>query len=192
MEQAIFSMVEGQPVPTRTELFIDYGMNISHTILRIRLARPDLYEEYKRLEAAALEEAQRRVAEVVRTHLGHEGRATAQFRAIAREYNLGEYTMRRLRKQARGGKQVRSAWDWKRIQRFLSNLVKTKDPTITSVAQVAAQLGPEYRLKTNSRMPPQQMSSNTLAGKLRQYPHLREALLKLCAKNRQRANKESK
>lgn len=192
MEQQLVSMVEGKPVPTRTELFIDYGMNVSHTILRIRLARPDLYEEYKRLEAAALAEAQRLVAEVVRTNLGHEGRATAQFRGIAREYNLGEYTMRRLRKQARGGKQVRSAWDWKRIQRFISGLIKAKDPTILSVAQVAAQIGPECHLKTNGHMPPRQMSSNTLAGQLRQYPHLREALLKLCAKNRQRANKESK
>ena len=51
MEQAIFSMSEGCPVPTRNELFIDYGVNVSHTIMRIRLARPDLYDEYLRLAA---------------------------------------------------------------------------------------------------------------------------------------------
>lgn len=192
MEQQLASMVEGKPVPTRTELFIDFGINVSHTITRIRLVRPDLFEEYKRLEAAALAEAQRQVTAVVQQHLGHEGKAMAQFRAIAREYCLGEYTMRRMRRQARGGTQERAAWDWKRIQRFMSQLIKSKDPTILAVAQVAGMLGPEYHIKTNGNRPPSQMSSNTLTCQLRQYPHLHEALLKLCATNRKRAKKESK
>lgn len=192
MEQQLAAMVEGSPVPTRTELFIDFGLNVSHVIMRIRLARPDLYDAYKRLETAALDEAQRQVAAVVQQHYGHEGRATAQFRAIARTYCLGEYTMRRMRRQARGGTQERAAWDWRRIQRFLSQRIKSKDPTIHSVAQVAALIGPEYHVKSNGNRPPSQMSSNTLAYQLRQYPHIHEALLKLCAKNRKRAKKESK
>lgn len=192
MEQQLATMVAGKPVPTRTQLFIDLGRDVSHTITRLRLARPELYEEYKRMEEAAMAEAQRQVAVIVQQHWGHEGRATAKFRAIAREYCLGEYTMRRLRREARGGTQERAAWDWKRIQRFISQLIKSKDRTILAVAQVAGMIGPEYHIKTNGNRPPAKMSPNTLAGQLRQYPHIREALLKLCAANRQRAKKESK
>ena len=192
MERTIFSLSEGCPVPTRTALFIDYGINVSHTIMRIRLARPDLYNEYLRLEAAAMEAAQRKVTEVVRAHWGHEGRAIAQFRAIQAEYQLGEYTMRRLRRQARGGTQERSAWDWRAIQKFIAKLIKSKDPTIISVAQVADLIGPEYHVKTNGNLPPTKMSHNTLFGQLRQYPHLHKPLVTFCARNRQRLKKESK
>lgn len=190
MEQQLAAMVEGQPIPTRTELFIDFGMNVSHTILRIRLVRPDLYEEYKRLEAAAMTTAQQRIAALVRLYWRNENKAMAQFRAIAAEYRIGEYTLRRLRKQARGGAHERASWDWKRIQRFMSQLIKAKDPTLLSVAQMAQRIGPEYHRKTNGNVPLTQMSSNTLTGQLRQYPHMHEALLKLCANNRKRAHKK--
>ena len=192
MEQAIFSMSEGCPVPTRNELFIDYGVNVSHTIMRIRLARPDLYDEYLRLEAAALEEAQRRVHSLVQANLGHEHRAIAQFRALQAEFGIGYYTMRRLRRQARGGTQERSAWDWRAIKKFITKLIKEKDATIITVAQVAGMIGPDYHIKNNGNRPPTKMSPNTLAGQLRLYPDLHKALLKLCVTNRQRHTKESK
>jgi len=192
MEQQLASMVEGRPVPTRTELFIDFGINVSHTILRLRLVRPDLYEEYKRLEDAAMDAAQQRIADVIRVYWRNENKAMAIFRGIAAEYRIGEYTLRRLRKLARGGTPERAAWDWKRIQRFISQLIKEKDPTLLSVAQMAQRIGPEYHRKTNGNVPNTQMSSNTLTGQLRQYPHIHKALLKLCANNRKRAKKESK
>lgn len=192
MEQQLANMVEGRPVPTRTELFIDFGINVSHTILRLRLARPDLYEEYKRLEDAAMDAAQQRIADVIRVYWRNENKAMAIFRGIAAEYRIGEYTLRRLRKQARGGAPERAAWDWKRIQRFISQLIKEKDPTLLSVAQMAQRIGPEYHRKTNGNVPTTQMSSNTLTGQLRQYPHIHKALLKLCAANRKRAKKETK
>ena len=190
MEQALAAMSEGCPVPTRTELFIDFGINTSHTIMRIRLARPDLYDEYLRLEAAAIAEAQRRVTALVQANLGHEHRVTEQFRALQAEFGIGYYTMRRMRREARGGTQERSAWDWRAIKKFISHLIKQKDPNIVSVAQVAGMIGPDHHIKNNGNRPPTQMSSNTLAGQLRQYPHIREALLKLCAGNRKRINKE--
>lgn len=192
MEQAICDLRAGCPVPTRTELFIDYGINTSHTIMRIRLVRPDLYNEYLRLEAAAMAEAQRRVTALVQANLGHEGRVLAQFRAIQAEYQLGDYTMRRMRKEARGGTQERSAWDWPAIQQFISKLIKSKDSTIISVAQVAALIGPEYHIKTNGNLPPTKMSQNTLFAQLRQYPHIHKPLVKFCARNRQQLKKESK
>lgn len=190
VERTLSSLVEGQPVPSRTEMFIDYGNNVSYVILRLRLVRPDLYEEYCRLEAAAIAEAQRRVDAVVHEHAGSERRVLHKFKAIQLEFGLGDYTLSRMREQARGGKYARASWDWKRVHAELKRLIKAKDTEVLTIGLAAARFGPEYHVQNARKAPTHTMSENTLTAHLRTRPAMHQALLKLCALNRNRRTKE--
>lgn len=189
-EHELDKMVEGKPVPTRTQLFIDFGPNTSNTILRIRLNRPDLYARYQHLEVAAREGALRRVAEVVEQYRGREREARAQFKAIQAEYGFGRHTLCALREKARGCCAGRATWDWARIMAEVNELVARKDRKVLTLTDVASKFDPTYYSRVKDGSTPPCMSQHTLLSHLRRYPSVHQALLKLCAANRQRAKKK--
>lgn len=182
------------PVPTRKELLVDFGLNVSHSVIRVRLARPDLFERFLALEQEAAAEAKRRITALVQANIGEEYKVSADIRALAQAYGIGIHTLCRWRKEARGGKQERAAWDWPRVMRLIKDAVRAKDPDIISLAVMAQRIGPEYHISGTGNLPLEVMSKNTLYSKLLEYPELYKKFRELCVRNlaRKRTEKESK
>lgn len=192
MEETLAALVPGQPVPTRKELFIDYGIHISHSVVRVRLARPELYARYLELEQLARDEAKRLITKLVQDNVGAEHTVSKQLRDIAYEYGVGQHTLCAWRKEARGGKSERAAWDWKRVMKIVRTAIATKDRAITSLDAMAQRIGSEYHITGTGNSPSPRMSKNTLYDRLSRDEDLYEKFLALCSQNRRRLSKEVK
>lgn len=179
-------------MPSRKELFLDYGQYVSHSVTRVRLARPDLYARFLELEQLARTTAQQRITELVQANAGAEHKVSAEIQAIAQEYSIGLHTLCSWRKAARNGKNERPAWDWPRIMQWLRSAIKAKDKRLTSFAALARLIGPEYHIAGTGNTPQPVMSKHTIYGHLAQDEALHEKFLALCFQNRKRANKEVK
>lgn len=194
MEATLSAIKEGEPVPSRAELLLDFShsLNSNHATTRLRELRPDLYERMIHLEQAARAAAAAEIASVVHRMGRDELKALKQFDEIGRRYGIGPCTVRRLRAEARGTDRLRSRWDWPKVQKLLARLVQTKDQTITSLIDIAGRIGPEYMRKGIIVPTPAPMSHNTFVAHLRAaYPDLHQSLLALAARNRARAKKET-
>ena len=195
VEATLSSIKEGDPIPTRTQLLLEFSpaLRTNHATARLRNVRPDLYARILHLEQAAFAAARMEIAAVIQRMGRDERKALNEFAAIGRRYGLGPYTVRRMRAEARGAASSRSFWDWPKVQKFLLRIVQAKDASLTSVGDLACRIGPMYARKGIglSRVAP--MSRNTFVCRVRDfYPDLYKSLLSLAAKNRVRCKQLKK
>ncbi len=195
VESTLASIKEGQPVPSRAELLLDFSpsLNANHVTTHLRTKRPDLYERLKVLEAAALAAATAEISAVMHRVGTDELKHLDEFAEIGARYGLGPATVRRLRTEARGSRYTRSRWDWSRIEKWLKAFVKSNPKDLYCLRSVGDLIGPEY-LRPNTTAPRSRtMPGETFSSLLRaSLPELHQSLLAIAARNRSRRNNQKK